>query len=49
MARTRRILNREQRIVDGIQKELSSEERDRKLFGEELQQIMAELEENGDN
>jgi len=43
VARTKRILDRERRIVDGIQKELSSEERDRVLFARELKQIMAEL------
>ena len=43
VARTKRILDRERRIVDGIQKELSSEERDKVLFARELEQIMAEL------
>jgi chromosome segregation ATPase len=42
-ARTRRMLSRERRIMAGIQKELSSEERDRMLFKKELQQIAAEL------
>ena len=49
VARTRRMLSRERRAVDGIQRELSSEERDRTLFGKELQQIIAELEEDGED
>ena len=44
VARTRRMLRRERRIVEEIQREISSEERDRALFVRELQQIMAELE-----
>lgn len=49
VARTKRMLSRERRIVEGIQKELSSEERDKVFFSEELQQIIAELEADGDN
>jgi chromosome segregation ATPase len=49
VARTKRMLSRERRIVAGIQKELSSEERDKVFFSEELQQIIAELEADGDN
>lgn len=49
VARTRRMLSRERRIVEGIQKELSSEERDKVFFSEELKQIIAELEADGDN
>lgn len=43
-ARTRRMLKRERRTLEGIQKEIKSEERDEKFFTEELHQIMAELE-----
>jgi DNA repair exonuclease SbcCD ATPase subunit len=43
-ARTRRMLKRERRTLDNIQKEIKSEERDGKFFTEELHQIMAELE-----
>ena len=49
VARTRRMLSRERRIVVGIKKELSSEERDKVFFSEELQQIIAELEADGEN
>jgi hypothetical protein len=44
VARTKRMLDRERRIVEGIQREISSEERDKLYFTKELQQIMAELE-----
>ena len=44
VARTKRMLNRERRIAEGIKREISSEERDRVLFVSELQHIMAELE-----
>lgn len=44
-ARTRRMLKRERRSLESIQKEIKSEERDGKFFTEELHQIMAELEE----
>jgi len=44
-ARTRRMLRRERRSLESIQKEIKSEERDGKFFTEELHQIMAELEE----
>jgi len=43
VARTRRMLKRERRIVDGIKREISSEERDKMFFTRELQQIRAEL------
>jgi hypothetical protein len=43
-ARTRRMLKRERRSLESIQKEIKSEERDGKFFTEELHQIMAELE-----
>ena len=43
-ARTRRMLKRERRSLEGIQKEIKSEERDEKFLTEELHQIMAELE-----
>jgi len=49
VARTKRMLSRERRIVEGIQKELSSEERDKVFFSEELQQIIAELEADGED
>ena len=48
VARTRRMLKRERRIVEEIQREISSEERDKTFFSRELQQIMAELEEHKD-
>jgi hypothetical protein len=44
-ARTRRMLRRERRTLESIQKEIKSEERDGKFFTEELHQILAELEE----
>lgn len=47
-ARTRRALKKERRAVEEIQKEISSEERDKILFTRELQQIMAELEDYTD-
>ena len=47
-ARTRRALKRERSVVEEIQKEISSEERDKILFTKELQEIMAELEEHTD-
>jgi hypothetical protein len=43
-ARTRRMLKRERRTLESIQKEIKSEELDGKFFTEELHQIMAELE-----
>lgn len=43
-ARTKRMLKRERRTLESIQREISSEERDGKFFTEELHQIMAELE-----
>ena len=42
--RTRRILRRERRTVEGIQREIDSEERDKVFFTRELRQITAELE-----
>jgi len=44
VARTKRMLDRERKILDGIQKEIGSEERDKILFTKELQQITTELE-----
>ena len=49
VARTRRMLKRERRIVEGIKREISSEERDKIFFTRELQQIKAELEAYGEN
>ena len=49
VARTRRMLNMERRTLEEIQKELSSEERDKVFFSNELQQIIAELEADGEN
>jgi len=43
VARTRRMLDRERKVVEKIQREISSEERDKVLFASELQQIAAEL------
>lgn len=42
--RTKRMLKRERRIVEGIKREISSEERDKIFFTSELRQIKAELE-----
>ena len=44
VARTKRMLKRERRIVEGIKREISSEERDKIFFTSELRQIKAELE-----
>ncbi len=44
VARTRRLLGREKRIVEKMGREIGSEERDKESFTRELQQIMAELE-----
>ncbi len=44
VVRTRRMLGRERRSVEKIEREIGSEERDKELFARELQQIMAELE-----
>ncbi len=43
VARTRRMLDREKKIAEEIQREITSEERDRIFFTKELQQITAEL------
>jgi hypothetical protein len=48
VARTRRMLRRERKVVEGIRREISSEERDKIFFTRELRQIKAELESNTD-
>ncbi len=44
VARTKRILGKERKIVERIQREIGSEKRDRVVFANELQQIVTELE-----
>ena len=43
VARTKLILKKERRLLEGLEEEIGSEERDRVLFAKELQGIMVEL------
>ena len=43
VARTKRMLKKERKLLEGLEEDISSEERDRVLFARELQDIMVEL------
>lgn len=48
-ARAKRVLKAEKKIVDEIQKEINTEEKDKVFFTRELQYIMAELDAHEEN